>query len=311
MHHEQSCRADRDPIWKLSTQRTVRLGCPFLVGILNITPDSFADGGELCSVDFAVDRARAMVDAGADMLDIGGESTRPGALRVDGDGQIGRVVPVIEAIRGRGLDIPISVDTTRASVALAALEAGGDVINDVSGGSEDAGMLGLAADRGCGLVLMHRVVEPGGDRYSDQYSDGRIGQGEGGRPIADDVVGRVVSSLARSRDAAVGAGVDPGCIVLDPGLGFGKDVEQNLSLIGSTGAVVGLGHPVMSALSRKSFVGRVSLGRDSDPGERLAGTLGLSAVHLVSGARIFRVHDVGEHRAALDSVWAVMGVSDG
>ncbi len=288
---------NRDVSWQISPQRAIRVDRPLCFGILNVTPDSFADGGELGSVAAGVDRAKAMVDEGADGLDIGGESTRPGAQRVSVEAQIRRVVPVIAGIRKAGISVPISIDTTRSAVASAALDAGADAINDVSGGSEDAGMLGLAGDRGCGLILMHRVVEPGMDRYSDQYDQ---------RPIEGDVLGHVVEALKARRDAAVDAGIDRRCIVLDPGLGFGKDVEQNLALIRGTGVLVELGQPVMSALSRKSFVGRVSLGRDSEPGERLAGTLGLSVVHLGFGARIFRVHDVGAHREALDGAWAAV-----
>ena len=290
-------RENQAGIWQVNPQRAIRVDRPLCFGILNVTPDSFADGGELDSVGKAVDRAKAMVDEGADGLDIGGESTRPGAQRVAVEEQIRRVVPVIEGIRRAGIEAVISIDTTRAAVALAGLDAGADAINDVSGASEDAGMLELAADRGCGLILMHRVVEPGLDRYSDQYDR---------RPIEGDVVEHVAGALRARRDGAVDAGVDGRCIVLDPGLGFGKDVEQNLGLIRRTGDLVAMGQPVMSALSRKSFVGRVSLGRDSEPGERLAGTLGLSVVHLSAGARIFRVHDVGAHREALDSAWAVM-----
>ncbi len=268
------------------------------MGILNATPDSFSDGGQLNSVEAGIERAKRMVGEGADGLDIGGESTRPGAQRVSGKEQIGRVAPMIEGIRKAGVDQMISIDTTRSEVAKAALDAGADVINDVSAGQDDEGMFPLAADRGCGLILMHRVKAPDQDQYSDQYQHRPIGQG---------VVGHVIDGLKAQRDAAMEAGVDRGCIVLDPGLGFGKDVGQNLELIRRTEEIAVLGHVVMSGLSRKSFVGRVSLGRDSEPAERLAGTLGLSVVHLLAGARVFRVHDVGSHREALDSVWAVMG----
>lgn len=286
--------------WKIAPRRVVSIGHPFLVGILNVTPDSFSDGGELNSVELAVDRARAMVDDGADMLDTGGESTRPGAARVEIDEQIRRVVPVIEAMRTAGITVPISVDTTQGLVASAAIDAGADAINDVSAGGDDSEMFTLASDRKCGLILMHRAALPEVDQYSDQYD-------QSGRPIGDDVVGLVVSALAKSRNAAMAAGVDAANIVLDPGLGFGKDVGQNLELIRSTQALAELGHPVMSALSRKSFVGRLSLGRDSDPSERLAGTLALSVLHLQAGARLFRVHDVLAHRQALDAAWALFG----
>ena len=273
------------------------------MGILNATPDSFSDGGQLDTVEAGIERARRMVDEGADGLDIGGESTRPRADRVSVKEQIRRVVPMIEGIRKAGVDLVISVDTTRSEVAQASLDAGGDVINDVSAGQEDSGMFPLGADRGCGLVLMHRVLAPEQDQYSDQYSD----QNQA-RPIEKDAVGRVIAELGARRDLAVEAGVEPRCIVLDPGLGFGKDVGQNLELIRRTAELSALGHVVMSGLSRKSFVGRVSLGRDSEPSERLGGTLGLSVMHMLAGARIFRVHDVGSHREALDSAWDAMGV---
>jgi len=285
--------------WRVSSRRTIQLDRPLCIGILNITPDSFFDGGELSTQSKAVDRAKLMIDAGADGLDIGGESTRPGAERVDEQEQIKRVVPVVESVRSAGINVLISVDTTRAAVARAAIDAGADVINDVSAGSEDAEILELAAQRDCGLILMHRTTLPEHDQYSDQYMDGQ-------RPIADSVVERVLLELTLRRDSAVSFGVNIGNIVLDPGLGFGKDVDQNIALMCQTGQILKLGHPVMSALSRKSFVGRLSLGRDSAPSERLWGTIGLSVMHLQLGARIFRVHDVAAHREALDASWKLV-----
>ncbi|MBL4808787.1 MAG: dihydropteroate synthase [Phycisphaerales bacterium] len=286
------------PVWKISNTRAIDLDRPCVVCILNATPDSFADGGEHNSVRSAVDRVRQAIDQGADMVDIGGESTRPGALRVDDGEQIRRVVPIIEAIRGAGLDIPISIDTTRSGVARVALGAGADVMNDVSGMTEDLGMFGLAADVGCGVVLMHRLRSSELDSYSDRYED---------EPEYGDVVDEVCGVLGRQRDAAVEAGVLMDRIVLDPGLGFGKSVEDNLALIDRTGEIVGLGCLVMSGLSRKSFVGRAVLGRDSEPGERVDASVGLSLTHLRAGARVFRVHDVLEHRLALDRVWGELG----
>lgn len=286
-----------EPIWTLNHERTILLDRPFLIGILNITPDSFSDGGAYNAPGQALERAKCMLDEGADALDIGGESTRPGAERISASEQIQRVVPVISAIRAAGLTLPISIDTTLAAVAQAALDAGCDAINDVSAGGEDPAMLRLAAERGCGLILMHREHPPEIDRYSDEYAR---------PPLHGRVTGRVIDSLRIARDRAVDAGVAHGCIMLDPGLGFGKDVEQNLELISTTPQLVALGHPVLSALSRKSFVGRISLNRDSDPEERLAGTLGCSVMHLSCGAMAFRVHDVAPHRAALDAAWRVL-----
>lgn len=285
------------PIWAVNHERAIHLDRPFLIGILNMTPDSFSDGGNYNTPAQALDRAKLMLDEGADALDIGGESTRPGATRITPDDQIARVVPVISAIRAAGLNIPITIDTTRAPVARAALDAGADAINDVSAAQEDGDMLALAAERACGLILMHRERPPEHDRFSDQYTR---------PPVQGPITQRVIEALRASRDRAIDAGVPKGSIMLDPGLGFGKDVEQNLELITNTPQLVALGHPVLSALSRKSFVGRISLNRDSDPDERLAGTLACSVLHLANGAGAYRVHDVAEHRAALDAAWRVL-----
>lgn len=260
------------------------------MAILNVTPDSFADGGRLGTPESAANAADVAVAAGADMLDIGGESTRPGAARVDVKEQIERVVPAIRLIRARGITVPISVDTTRVAVAAAALDAGADAVNDVSAGVEDDGMLRLIAQHGAGVILMHRLAPPGSDSYSDRYS---------ASPAYADVVGEVTRFLGERLAIAARAGLDPSSVMLDPGLGFGKSVEQNLELIGGTPSLRALGRPVLSALSRKSFVGRVGLDRESTPDERLASTLALSVVHYQAGARLFRVHDVREHVEAL------------
>ena len=288
--------------WKLSNARAIDLDRPCVVCILNTTPDSFSDGGQYNTTQSATDRAKQAVNEGADMLDIGGESTRPGAARVDADEQIRRVVPVIRAIRDAGIVVPISVDTTLSQVAARALDEGADAINDVSAMTEDPAMLQLAADRACGVVLMHRLTTSDKDSYSDRYES---------EPVYTDVVEEVCRSLVGYRDDALRAGVCADRIVLDPGLGFGKSVGDNIALIRRTSEIVGLGHPVMSGLSRKSFVGRMGLGRDSDPSERIHATVGLSVVHLMHGARIFRVHDVAEHRSALDGALATLGADMG
>ena len=259
---------------------------PVIVGILNVTPDSFADGGHYMLLDHAVAAAERMRDQGADMLDIGGESTRPGSEPVDSEEQIRRIVPVIEALRARGCALPISVDTTRAQVAQAAIRAGANAINDVSGGRDDADMFNLAATSGAGLVLMHRLIAPKLDQYSDRYAVD---------PKYQDVVEDVRAMFDSAASSAMKAGVRADRIVLDPGLGFGKSVEDNLRLIEDTRRLAELGFPIMSALSRKSFVGRWHLQRDSTPDERLEGTLKLSERHRERGAMIFRVHDVEPH----------------
>lgn len=273
----------------MSSRVSLTLDSPRLLAILNITPDSFHDGGRLTDPIAALDRAEQAVDEGADALDIGGESTRPGAARVSSEEQARRVVPVIRAIRrsiGSASRVPISVDTTSSAVALAALEEGADAINDVSAGLDDLEMLPLAASRDAGMILMHRLVPSPLDRYSDQYDT---------PPEYTDVVREVCAFLRARADAAIAAGLRPDGIVLDPGLGFGKSVEQNIELLRRTPELCSVGFPVLSALSRKSFVGRVSLGRDSTPDERLAGTLQLSMEHFRAGARLFRVHDVPDH----------------
>lgn len=286
--------------WRLGT-RPVRL--PAVMGILNITPDSFSDGGSYAGVAEAVARARAMVEEGAAIIDVGGESTRPGAERVGPAEQIARVVPVIEGIRKAGVRAAITVDTTLAAVAEAALRAasgaGADGINDVSAGEEDPGVLALAARAGCGLVLMHRLRPPGRDRYSDGYG--------AERPVYGDVVSEVKGYLERRARAAEAAGVARAAIVVDPGLGFGKTVEQNLELIERTGEIAALGYPVLSGLSRKSFVGRAVLQRDSAPGERVGASVELSVRHARAGALVFRVHDVREHIGALGAALGMGG----
>lgn len=271
--------------WNI-VNKSLTLDRPVVVGILNVTPDSFADGGHYMLLENAVVAAERMCDSGAGMIDIGGESTRPGSQPVDADEQIRRVVPVIRALRERGIAIPISVDTTSARVAAQALGAGADAINDVSAGRDDADMYKLAAATGAGLILMHRLTQPKLDRYSDRYAV---------TPRYHDVVEDVRTMLENTAASAVQAGVEADRIVLDPGLGFGKSVEDNLRLIDGTNRLAELGFPVMSALSRKSFVGRWHLQRDSTPDERLEGTLLLSERHRNFGATIFRVHDVLQH----------------
>lgn len=278
--------------WKLA-RCEIALDRPRILGILNVTPDSFADGGRYSDLAAAEIAALDMARQGADAIDIGGESTRPGSEPVDAEEQIRRVVPVVERLRRVGLRIPVTVDTTLAAVAAAALDAGANGVNDVSAGRDDPAMFAVVASRGAGVVLMHRLVSPRADQYSDRYARA---------PEYDDVVRDVGAFLRERVSAAVAAGVAREAIVVDPGLGFGKTVEQNLELLDRTAELDG-GMPLLSALSRKSFVGRVWLKRDSEPSERLAGTLAMSERHLRAGAMLFRVHDVAEHRRVLDAAW--------
>ncbi len=234
------------------------------------------------------------------MLDIGGESTRPGAKRVSAEEQISRVLPIIEAIRGCDdaaiSGIPISVDTTLAEVALAAINAGADAINDVSGGTEDAELLDVVAREGAGLVLMHRGVAPPKDKYADEYE--REPEFEGG------VVAAVRAALATHAERAIAKGVTREHIVIDPGLGFGKSVGQNMELLRHVGELTKLGFPVYIGASRKRFVGRVSIGESSEPADRLAGSIAATVLGAVGGAMLHRVHDVAEHVRVLSLVTA-------
>lgn len=290
---------------------------PWLLGILNLTPDSFFDGGQLPTVEDAVRRAVQLAGEGAHGLDVGGESTRPGAATVDEEEQIRRTVPAIRAIRRELPEIVLSIDTTRSAVVRAALDAGATVINDVSAGMDDPEMLRTGAESGAAIILMHRARPPSSDVLSYQYGSGRVAQ-----PIEDgaDVVEVVGGVLAAQYQRALSLGILPERILIDPGLGFGKTVDQNLELVrrsgeltqfvagrvaGHGGLVAGsdeVGVPMLlSALSRKSFVGVASgLGTDSVPSQRLAGTLAMTVLHWQAGARVFRVHDVAPSAQALE-----------
>ncbi|MCW5776417.1 MAG: dihydropteroate synthase [Phycisphaeraceae bacterium] len=288
-------------VWQLANDRSIGLDRPRIIAILNLTPDSFHEASRLPSQAAAVDAARQALADGADALDLGGESTRPGAARVPADVQIERVVPALRAIRAGGgalADVPVSVDTTLSAVARAALDAGADAINDVAAGTEDPAMLPLAAERGAGVILMHRLAPPDSDSYSDRYSIA---------PNYADVGGEIAAFLAERLRAATLVGVRPDAIVLDPGLGFGKTVEQNAELMRNVGRLLELGRPVLCAVSRKSFVGRLaSPGVETTPADRLAGSISLAVQQCLLGVRLFRVHDVRAHAEALRAVWGVM-----
>jgi dihydropteroate synthase len=262
------------------------------MGILNVTPDSFSDGGRYADVDAAIRHGLELHQAGADIVDIGGESTRPGAGRVDTATEAARVVPVIEGLAAAG--VPMSIDTTRAAVAAAALAAGAAVINDVSGGLADPAMAGVAADAGCPWILMHWR---GHSRTM------------AGLAVYADVVAEVRSELLQRVDAAVGAGVDPGRIILDPGLGFAKNAEHNWALSAHLDVLIALGFPVLFAASRKTYLGRLLPTPTGDPrpvDEREAATLATSILAVAAGAWGVRVHDVRSTADAL-AVWRATG----
>jgi dihydropteroate synthase len=285
--------------WQVGPGRRLPLDQPRLMGILNVTPDSFSDGGSHRNADEATEAALRMLRDGACIIDVGGESTRPGAQPVNEDEQIRRTAPVIASIR-RKADAQhtlISIDTTRSAVAAAALDAGANIINDTSAGRDDEQMLPLASSCRCGLILMHRRSLPTQDQFSHQY--------DAAPDYGGDVVEAVRSFLFERCRVAVAAGIDPACIVIDPGLGFGKSVEQNYELVARFGDLairpdsqreVGT-FPLLSAASRKSFIG-VATGEDV-PAKRVMGSVAITVAHYLMGVRLFRVHDVHAHRQAL------------
>lgn len=289
-----SAESAQPRFWTASNDRIVSLDPFAIMGVVNATPDSFSDGGQFADAEQAAQHALQLVDEGATIIDVGGESTRPGASRVDAEEQVRRVVPVIARIRARS-NVAITVDTTLAAVAEAALEAGADAVNDVSAGCEDPTMLALVARKGAGLVLMHRLAAPGDDQFSDRYAE---------PPIYDDVVREVASFLLMRAELAMAAGVAREAIALDPGLGFGKSVSQNYELLARTSELAALGFPVLVGASRKSFLGAVT-GRN-DPEQRIVGSVVAAVAAYGGGARIVRAHDVGAHREALLVAHAVL-----
>jgi dihydropteroate synthase len=261
---------------------------PLIMGILNVTPDSFSDGGKYATVGEAVLQAERMRADGADIIDIGGESTRPGSDPVPASEQIRRVVPVIEAVRSRLPGLSISIDTTLSEVAEAALQAGADMINDVSGGIGDPAILTLAARRDAPIVLMHSQGTP--KTMQDN-------------PYYDEVVGEIRSILLERAGAALQAGIKRERIVLDPGIGFGKRKQDNLDLLAHLEAFVELGFPVLLGASRKRFMG--SLCHVQEPAELVTATAVTTALGVMAGVKLFRVHDVKENRQAADVAWAI------
>lgn len=262
------------------------------MGILNVTPDSFSDGGHFFSAESAVAHARRMVAEGADIIDVGGESTRPnGALAVDAREETRRVVPVIREIARVLPDAVISVDTVKASVAAAALEAGAHIVNDVSGFRLDPRMGEICAEMGAGVVLMHSrgsVSEMGAYLHASYQ----------------DVVREVLSELRERVTFARTDGVPSGAIAVDPGIGFAKRAEHSLAMLAALPDLVEWGYPVVVGASRKRFVGDIA--RVDRPEQRLYGTIGANVAALDRGAHVFRVHDVAPHRQALDVAWAVV-----
>jgi dihydropteroate synthase len=279
-------------LWHHATG-TLSLDTPRILGIVNVTPDSFSDGGRLASVDDARRLIDALIAEGADIIDVGGESTRPqGATSVTAEEELRRVMPAIAACVRDHPDTPVSVDTVKAVVAERALDAGASIINDVSGFRLDSAMPSVCARGGAGVVLMHSRGDVG-DMATFVHAE------YGADPVAD-----IIGELRSRVDVAEGTGIPSDRIVIDPGIGFSKRGEQSLAVLGQLRRVVALGYPVLVGVSRKRFIGEIT--HTTVPADRVAGTLAANVTSLERGARLFRVHDVRPARQALDVAWAVM-----
>lgn len=278
-------------IWKTSNRSFDLTERVAVMGILNVTPDSFSDGGRFMSEDDALRQAERMIDAGADILDIGGESTRPGSSRVSVEDEINRVVPAIEAI-AKSFDVAVSVDTSKSDVARAAIDAGAEIVNDISGLRFDERIARVAAERRVGLVLMHSRGE-----FETMHSQLSV----------DDILADVAADFRRSTAAAFSYGIEPARIALDIGVGFGKTAEQNLELLGKLDNLAEefAGFPMLVGISRKSFIGKILDG--APPDKRLNGSLAAAGIAVWNGAKIVRVHDVQATVEALKIVNAIKG----
>ncbi|HSJ05680.1 MAG TPA: dihydropteroate synthase [Longimicrobiales bacterium] len=277
--------------WR-TAQGMLHLEGPVVVGIVNVTPDSFHDGGRHATTEAAVRHAARLVEEGAGVLDVGGESTRPGAAAVDAATEARRVVPVVRELRAAWPAIPVSIDTVKADVAREAVAAGAAVINDVSGLRLDPAMAGVAARTGAGLILMH---SRGGVEAMARYDLAEYGT---------DCVADVRDELMQAVTHAQEAGVAGDAIVLDPGLGFAKRTAHSVAILAGLARLTDLGFPVMVGPSRKRFIREIAGG--AGPDDRLPGTLAACVVALLHGARLFRVHDVGPARQALDLAAATL-----
>lgn len=259
---------------------------PRLFGVINVTPDSFSDGGEALALGDALKRGRAMLDDGADILDVGGESTRPGAEPVSAEEERARVVPVVKELSEMGA--LVSIDTRRAEVMAAAIDAGAGIVNDVTALTGDGDSLGLVADRGVAVVLMHMQGEPGSMQDEPQYEN-----------AAEDVF----ATLKARVEACEKAGIRRDRIAVDPGIGFGKTVDHNLEILNRIDIYDGLGVAVLLGVSRKSFIAKLS--RNEAPKDRVPGSLAAVIAAWAQGVRMFRVHDVAETRQALAVAQAI------
>lgn len=264
------------------------------MGILNVTPDSFSDGGRYTEIESAIKQTKKMLSEGVDIIDIGGESTRPGSKSVLAEEQISRVVPVIKSIREQlSESVLISIDTTLSIVAKAALDAGANIINDISAGQSDKSILSLASQRSVPIILMHMQGTPMVMQENPSYKA---------------VVSDVISLLKTRVEDALQAGVQEHNIILDPGIGFGKRKEDNLQLLAHLDELLNVGYPVLLGTSRKRFMG--SICSITEPAELVTATAVTTALGVMAGVQIFRVHDVKENKQAADVAWAIKQARD-
>jgi dihydropteroate synthase len=259
---------------------------PKLMGVVNVTPDSFSDGGLFLDAEAAIAHGRELAEQGAEILDVGGESTRPGAVEVSAEEELARVLPVVRGLAGIAT---VSIDTSKAAVAEAALDAGASIVNDVTALRRDPGIGTLCAERDAGLILMHMQGDPRTMQEDPSY---------------DDVVDDVEAFLAQRMEAAIGVGVAEELIWLDPGIGFGKTLDHNLELLRRLGELRELGRPLVVGTSRKSFIGKID---GSDVDDRIGGTIASSVLAAAEGADVLRVHDVAETAQATRMTSAILG----
>ena len=260
------------------------------MGILNVTPDSFSDGGQYDSLDSAVVQGKRMINEGADIIDIGGESTRPGSKRISSEEQIERVVHIIKAINEtKPKNIRISIDTTRSDVAEAAINAGAEIVNDVSGGNDDPEIIQLCDDRKCSYIIMHMQGTPETMQNNPTYNN---------------VVSEILFFLETKAEECIKAGINEDKIIIDPGIGFGKTSIHNLILLNNLNIFVNSGYSVLLGASRKRFMGEIC--NVNQPLELIGATTATTTIGVLAGVQIFRVHDVMQNRQAADTAWVIL-----
>jgi dihydropteroate synthase len=279
----------RGRLWKIDDRIFNLSRRGLIMGVLNVTPDSFSDGGKFFAAEKAIEHGLKMAADGADIVDVGGESTRPGAEPIAADEELLRVIPVIEKLRTK-IDVPISIDTSKTEVALAAIQAGASIVNDVTGGRADEGMLPLIAETKSALIIMHMQGTPGTMQKQPRYNE---------------VVSDVADFFRQQYACAIGCNIDPMAIAFDPGIGFGKTLDHNLELLAQLERLRAHDRPLVIGVSRKSFLGKLIESPDMD--DRGAPAVALTALLRTRGADVFRVHDVKENVSALRVTEAILG----